>query len=77
MSESLDAVELGPLGGLGVVDIDGESFADGVGPAADDRQHAVDEQTRVLVPPDRQLLVRLIRGANPVPPTLKNKTKKL
>ena len=55
MSETLNCLELVPLGGLGVVDFEGDIFSNLVCTSADDHHQGAEEESGMLVARSRHL----------------------
>ena len=69
VSEPLDCLELVPLGGLSVVDFEGDVFTDLVGSSTDDEHQRSQEECRVLVSWG-WLLTGLVWSVYPIPPSV-------
>lgn len=67
MSESLNGIELVPLGGLSVVDLQRNDLAYLVSSSSDNHHQRSQEESRVLVPWDWSVLLTLVWGFDPVP----------
>jgi len=74
VTETLDCLELVPLGGFGVVNFESDVFTDLVSTSTDDDHKRTEEQSGVLVARSRNL-TSLVRGLHPVPAAVTMATK--